>query len=420
MTRLTHAHRWLGLAVCTVFWGASLAQEPGQASQDKLQRLMEQTRLHAASPVAGATASPAARSAAQTLLSPARLQERTQQLASAEAALARSEVATAQQHFERAALITPAADTEMGLVRTHMQVGQYRRAVAFGAHTAGAHLDAVGGAALYAWPLQIGGQDAAAKRMLADALTRSPQHPLLIAAQTQLQSGNPLAQGQLLQSPVRMAPHGPNTGLPRSARVAGAGLLIDGGRRVLVPVGTLGTLGTAQRVWVRNGLGQLAQTRVEKKLAPLQLATLSLASALPIDTALALAERDAFAGSVGFAVEYSPAPNAVPQWPVLSTGFLGEASANGTSRPLGITLAKGPRGGPVFDNLGRLVGMAIASTSTSTSASAKDQWVTASQLYAAVGAPAGLPTSGAERERIPADQIYEAALRTTVQIIVAR
>jgi S1-C subfamily serine protease len=412
VTRLVHAYRWLCLAVCSVCCSTNLAQEPGPASQEKLQRLMEQARLRAASPTVVPAASSAAGSpAAKTLLAPARLQERSTLLASAEAALTRSDTTTAQEAFERAALISHAADTEMGLVRTYMQAGQYRRALSFGAHTAGTHLDVVGGAALYALLLHVGGQEAPAKRMLADALGRSPSHPLLIAAQTQLQSGKPLGQGQLLQSPVRMAPYGPGTGLPRSARVAGSGLLIDGGRRALLP---LGTLGTAQRVWVRNGLGQLAQARVDKKLVHLQLATLSLTSALPVDAALALADRDAFAGSVGFAVEYTPAPNAVPQWPVLSTGFLGEPSANGTSRALGITLAKGPRGGPVFDSLGRLVGMAVASSS------AKDQLVMASQLYAALGAPAGQPTSTLERERMPADQIYEAALRTTVQIIVAR
>lgn len=395
------ASRWLCVAVCTWYGAASLATEPELASQQRLQLLLEQARLRATSQTASSLA-------VKTLPSPARLLERTQLLASAEAALARSDVALAQQDFERAALIAHAADTEMGLVRAHMQAGQYRRALAFGAHTAGAHLDVVGGAALYAWLLHLGGQEAAAKRMLADALTRSPSHPLLIVAQTQLQSAHPLANGLLLQTPVRMAPYGSQAGLPAKARVAASGVLFDGGRRVLVP---LATLRSPQRLWVRNGLGQLAPAQLEKKLPQLNVATLRLGSALPMDAPLPLADKDAFPGSVGFAVEYTASLNAAPQWPLLSTGFLGEPSADGKTRALGIALAAGPRGSPVFDNMGRLVGMALPPTAD------KNQLVTASQLHAAVGEPMGKLTVATARERMSADQLYETALPNTVQVI---
>jgi hypothetical protein len=164
---------------------------------------------------------------------------------------------------------------------------------------------------------------------------------------------------------------------------------------------------------VRNGLGQLAPAHVEKKHAKLKVATLRLGSALPMDTVLPLDDKEAFAGSVGYAVEYTASDNSAPQWPVLSIGFLGEPSADGTTRALGITLAAGPRGGPVFDNLGRLVGMALASPS------GQNQLVTASQLYAAVGQPLGKISAAPARERMPIDQVYELAQKNTVQIIRA-
>jgi hypothetical protein len=397
------ARRLLAMAACSVFLTFSFAQEPDAASSQKLQQLMELARQRAASASPGSTVTLA-------LPSPARLQERAQLLAQAEAALARSDVAVAQNAFERAALISHAADTEMGVVRAHMQAGQYRRALAFGAHTAGAHLDVVGGAALYAWLLHVGGQEAAAQRMLTDALTRTPHHPLLMATQKQLQSGHPLATGLLLQTPVRMAPYGPQTGLPGGARVAGSGVLFDNGRRVLVP---MNTLSPSRRLWVRNGMGQLAPAQIEKRHAKLKVATLLLGSALPMDAPWPLADKDAFAGSVGFAVEYAPSTTSVPQWPVLRTGFLGEPSADGTSRALGIALGTGPRGGPVFDNMGRFVGMALASPS------GKNQWVTASQLYAAVGESLGKRSAAPARERMPVDQLYELALQNTVQVIRA-
>jgi hypothetical protein len=58
-----------------------------------------------------------------------------------EKALAGLDIERAYQYFERASLMQHAADAEMGLVRTAMQQGAYRRALAFAAHVAGAHLD---------------------------------------------------------------------------------------------------------------------------------------------------------------------------------------------------------------------------------------------------------------------------------------
>jgi hypothetical protein len=207
-----------------------------------------------------------------------------------------------------------------------------------------------------------------------------------------------------------MAPYGPLTALPAGARVAGSGVLFDNGKRVLVP---LTTLGLSHRVWVRNGLGQLVLAHLEKKYPHLNVAAMTLHRVLPVDAPLTVPAKDAFPGSVAFAVGYSPSPNATPQWPVLSTGILGEPSPDGKGRALGIPLAKGPRGGPVFDNMGRFVGMAVASTAGS------DQLVPASQLYSAVGESMGKISVAPDHDRMPIDYLYELALQNTVQIIRA-
>ena len=82
------------------------------------------------------------------------MKERAALLDAAEAALARGDTEAALAGFERAAGMLHAPDTEMGLVRSQMQAGQYRRALAFAAHTAGAHLEAPAASALYAWLLR--------------------------------------------------------------------------------------------------------------------------------------------------------------------------------------------------------------------------------------------------------------------------
>jgi hypothetical protein len=390
------------VAACTLFFGPSFAAEPDAPSQQKLKQLMQQVQARAAGGASGASQAPTAQEQA------ARLQERSALMAQGEAALSRSDADAAQQAFERAALIQHAADTEMGLVRTSMQQGQYRRALAFGAHTAGAHLDVVGGSALYAWLLHLGGQAAVAQKLLADASARAPQQPLLAAVQQQLQAGTPLASGLLLQAPVRLAPYGPLTGLPKGARVIGTGLLAGGGRMALLPQGTLGK---STKVWVRNGLGQMATAQIDRTFSDLGLVALRLRTALPLEDPLQLAPGDAFPGSVAYVVEYTPSLDATPQWPRLHTGFLGSPLASPAGRALGITLRPGPRGGPVFDDGGRLVGMALKRPG------AADQLVLASSLFARVGKDLGHATTAAQKQRVSVDQVYESALRTTLQIL---
>jgi hypothetical protein len=349
---------------------------------------------------------------AHSLPNAAHMRERTQLLARGEAALARSDANTALIAFESAANILHAADTEMGLVRTYMQTGQYRRALAFAAHTAGAHNDDVGGSVLYAWLLHIGGQTAFAQRLMAEAQARAPDHRLLATAAQQLQTKAPLAKGVLLQAPARMAPYGARSGMPASAHVVASGLLIHKGRRALV---SIASLGASPRLWVRNGMGQLSAARVERKLADLQLAVLNLSTPLPMDEAFTLAPSNAFPGSVAYAVEYVPSNDATPRWPVLHTGFVGDAVDKGQSRQLNMSLPPNPHGGPVWDATGRLIGVAMHHSG------APDRIVLTSQLHRRLSdSLAPMPEAQAERQRASVDQIYEAALRSCLQVINLR
>jgi hypothetical protein len=350
--------------------------------------------------------------AAHSLPNAAHMRERTQLLARGEAALARSDADAALIAFETAANILHAADTEMGLVRTYMQTGQYRRALAFAAHTAGAHNDDVGGSALYAWLLHIGGQTVFAQRLMAEAQTRAPGHRLLSTAAQQLQTTAPLATGILLQVPARMAPYGTRSGMPATAYVVASGLLIDNGRRALVPIASSGA---SPKLWVRNGMGQLSMARVESKLADLQLAVLTLSTPLPIDDAFTLAPSNAFPGSVAYAVEYVPSNDATPRWPVLHTGFVGDAIDNGQSRQLNMSLPPNPHGGPVWDATRRLIGVAMHHSGAS------DRIVLTSQIHRRLSDLLGsMSEAKTERQRASADQIYEAALRSCLQVINLR
>lgn len=184
--------RWVvGLLLVSAAWAASAADAPtvaesSSASDSKLRQMMERVQMRNR----GAASSAGGTGYAQAIPRE-RLQERTRLMRTGEAALARLELDKASNAFNRAALIQRAADTEIALVRAYMQSGQYRRALASGAHTAGAHLDVVAGSALYAWLLSAGGQGVIGRHLLNEAQARIPNHPIVTRVQMQWRSGAP-------------------------------------------------------------------------------------------------------------------------------------------------------------------------------------------------------------------------------------
>lgn len=376
---------------------AACAQPPAPAAADALQRYIERSR---------ATAAAAQVPAEQEQ----RLRERAALLVQGEASLARGEVEAALGAFERAALMLHAADTEMALVRTYMQAGEYRRAVSFSAHTAGAHRQTVAGAVLYAWLLSLGGQHDAARRLLDSAAQVDAPDSMLRDMRRLLAAPSELPRGALLEPPVRLAPYSVGVEIARNARIAGSGVLVDRGRRALVP---LASLREGRARWVRNGLGHAARATVERRIVRLGIAVLRLDRALPGAAVLAPPERDPFPGSPAHAVEFAGSDHAAPAWPRLRSGFHGMPRGDSNARPLGIDMPPGPRGGPVYDATGRFVGIAMAH------ADGRDCIVMASTLRSEFNEMFAAPVAVPASQRAAIDEIYEAALPVTLQLIIA-
>ncbi len=398
--------------------GNALAQP---TSDDKLRQFMEQVKPQSqpqltTSQVGGN----AARAAAK--VTPELLQERADLLEKGEAALAALQLEPALLAFERAASILHAADTEIALVRTYMQYGQYRRALAAGAHTAGAHLDVVGGSALYAWLLHMGAQTAVAQRLLTEAQTRMPGNTNLEQVRQQLNGGTPLATGDLLNPPTRLAPYGVTQGLPVTARVVGSAVLLQDGTQALVPLSLLPKPAKRVKLWLRNGMGLLAGGTVVKRLPAAGVALVKLSQPLPVPDDFWMADKEPFPGSPGYAVEYVANPKAAkttqyaaPAWPLLRLGFLGGmVTADGPDRLLGVDMPVGPRGGPVFGSAGQLIGVALHGKPGTA-----DQLVTVSQLQKALDQPLGAPMPNSAPTTATADRIYENGLKVSLQVITA-
>ena len=336
-------------------------------------------------------------------------QARQAMLDQAEAALRAGELERAAAAFERAGSVRHAADAELGLIRTWMQGGEYRRALAFAAHTAGAHPDAPAGIGLYAWLLHIGGQQAIALQLLARAQTRMPQDATLAATAALLKHPAAAPAPILLASPGRFAPLGEEPPAPTGAlRVNGSATLVDGGRRALT---SRAVVGDAARLWLRDGLGRVAAARIARRLDEIGLVGLELDPALD-GGSIALPDRDPFPGSPAFAVEFARDEAALPAWPQLHVGFLGAPSGEGVYR-LGIDAADDASGGPVYDAAGRLVGVTVNDRGHAVLLAPSRL----RRLIDAAGAAA--PVSGGSG-RLAVDEIYERSLRAVAQVLVAR
>jgi tetratricopeptide (TPR) repeat protein len=347
----------------------------------------------------------------------AAMRERTALLVRAEAELQRGDASAAIANFDRAALLLHAPDTEMGLVRAYMQAGEYRRALAFCAHTAGAHREAASPGALYAWLLQAGGQHEFAKRTLSEALGRHATDPVLLQTQSALASAQPITDALLLTGPHRLGPfavmQAGQADLPAATRVVASGVLLASGQRAVLP---LHAVPAGSSVWLRNGLGHTTQAVVAQRLETLGLAVLSLTSALPMGekSLMSTATQDPFAGSPGYVVAHSPSLSNQAAWPWLHAGFHGAATPSG-DRLLGIAVPAESSGGLVLDAAGRWAGVAL------TDSQGRALLVPVSALRAALPATdfseAPPPAVGAASTRMTAELAYERALRFSLQVI---
>jgi hypothetical protein len=315
-----------------------------------------------------------------------------------EAALQRGESQQALDSFERAAMLRHGAPIEIGIVRSLMQMGAYRRALGFAGHTAFAHPESHDGASLYALLLRLGGQAPVAQRLVEAGLQRAPDDVSLARARAVLTA--PLAD-ERVQALTALTPSGDS--VPPDASVIGNATLLPGGRQALVPLAQLPADGA---LWVRNGLGRTVRAERHRVDAQAGVAVLRLADAVD---APQRALRRPFPGTPAFVVAFDRAST----WPQLHSGFLGNLTADTAGQWLGVDAGAHSAGAPVFDGSGRLLGMALP-------ASDDGRLRFIGLAAAAPLLPVLQPADASPSAARAIDELYERGLRSALQVIAAR
>ena len=292
-------------------------------------------------------------------------------------------------------------------MRAYLQAGEYRRALAFVAHTAVAHQNDPTGSALYAWLLNAMGQTLQSRRVLVEAIERMPNDALLQQVRKQLSSPAPTATPLLLRPPLRLAPY--SGVLAKNARVVGQGVLIDEGAGALVDAAGFRR---GARCWVRNALGQVSRVTMERRLEGADFGIVRLERRTLGTSSTRIASRPPFPGSVGHLVNFPAVHQLQLQWPLMHSGFVGSVRGD-QSRTLGIEPPFRSVGGPLFDATGALTGLSFVDR-----AGRQSMFACSGNLSSHPDSRGPVPETRTATA-LSADAIYERALALVVQVLVA-
>jgi hypothetical protein len=324
-------------------------------------------------------------------------------LINAEALLKKLDGTAALNLFEQAAQIVHSSEVEVGIVRAHLQAGQFQRAISFGAHASGAHLDEAAPSLLYVHLLKISGQTAHAEKLLNACRLR-------------------FGDAGLKSVKVKLSPYFDEIGLPAQAKMLGSGLRLPNDQGVAVPFSMLRGI---KKFWVRLGSGVLAIAMPKRTYGTDGLAILRVENLPnpPTVEPLIIARKAVFPGSVAFVMQFE---QQLPlSWPLLVPGFIGEPSTN-TSSNASLTERKGRRfvaipskvpmrsGATVFDQTGMAIG--LVAPFIGESKLEKWQLIPCSELGLIAS---GLPNAY-QGPKLAAEQIYQLGQNNMVQVIGIR
>jgi hypothetical protein len=324
-------------------------------------------------------------------------------LQSAQEAIDRGDLAQAAEIYEAIGSGGESIEAEIGMVRTALQRGEFRKAVSDANHTASENLESTEAAAILAYLLDRTGRTEQALSSLQKLESQRPQEWIAFAAHAEilidrldprqaltivdaaLENQKPSKPPELLRLAARarsaMAVEEEEWGkarrrasprqstwiavssevlpiAPGDIAAAGNGVVIDEGKAVLTDASLFNA--SRGKAWVRNGVGQVRSAAIERVDGePQNMVRLRLDQPFPVVAATQVAGPESTRFCFVFA--FGAPGNPDPAFPAITPGMVVRADTGiGGLMQITSALGAGHNGAAVFDPRGRLLGMAIA------------------------------------------------------------
>jgi tetratricopeptide (TPR) repeat protein len=300
----------------------------------------------------------------------------------------------ARNQLDEAAGNFHSEEIELAIIQTLMQAGEYRHALSAAAHTQAEHPDFSDATLFYAWLLAIGGQTQPAKNLLTSSLE---QHPSSDLATLLAQINNSQLNSRAFTSEnFQLAPITDTKSL-KSNKFLASGILINATHVMTSRV----ALAKHKHFFTRNGLGRMFKAHIDETFSDAYLARLIIENPAPILNPIEIIDKMSFPGTPVYSVGF--AHDAKPNWPQLLIDILGSPVA-GKEKLYSLNAQNIDDGTGLYNLSGLLVGIVVSDGS----GSRKVRMIVNDSVKTNEAKPA--------RPRIPADQVYENALQTSVQL----
>lgn len=285
-------------------------------------------------------------------------------------------------------------ELELAMVQTLMQAGEYRNALGIAAHIQAEHQDFSDATLMYAWLLAIGGQAQPAKKLLTSSLEKHP-HPDLKRILTQLNSGQ-LNSTAFTSANMQLHPV-PSENPVIKNKFLGTGIIVDA-KYILV---NRSSLAKHKNFIVRDSLGHVFNAEIDNTFTDEHLARLIIENFITSPGIPKIVDKIPFPGVPVYTAGFTH--DAKPNWPQLAVDILG-SPIEGKEKLYSLNNQNLAYGTGIYSLSGLLVGIVVSDGSTTRKVrmlvndSIKNNVITTSAI------------------RMPADQVYERSMKTTLQL----
>lgn len=320
-----------------------------------------------------------------------------------------------------------AVETELAMIQTLMQAGEYRHALSAAAHTQAEHPDAIDSTLFYAYLLALGGQTVPACKLLEDSLQTQPHSPALNQLLVQIKQQRLNSQAlslNLSDDDIQLYPF--NDSISQTLNHVGNGAIVGDGTQAVTTLDTL-KLGNPDanhlkpRVWIRNGLGKQTEAEVQQTFPELNLVLLKLKQPLTKNNAVAVVtQKPAAAGTPYYLSGYRLTAPQQADWPVIRIDILGTPNADTTYQT---HLSNLVAGSSAYNTSGELIGIINQDPMTAKMVvmpltSLLDH-IQIAKPKDEVPTPTSNPSQNPLLNKKHLDQLYEETMSTSIQVLIS-